>query len=303
MDETIDLDALRMFVRVAELGSFTRAGQHLGIPKSRISLRLKALEDRLSARLLQRTTRAVRLTPSGEQLLDRARLLVSEAAELATMFQATSTLRGRVRLDLPVAFARNLIIPRLPDFLAQHPHLELLISTSDRRVDVVREGFDCVLRVGSLREPGLVARRLGTLPMVNVASLAYLRRYGTPRSIADLTHHQLVHYSPQLSRQGASFEYRQAGRWVNQALPAAVVVNGTDAYLAAGLAGLGILQAPRVGMQDALARGLLVEILPEYTCEPMPVSLVHGHGRTPPKPVRAVLQFLAEAMAPAFRPS
>ena len=302
MDETIDLDALRMFVRVAELGSFTRAGQHLGIPKSRISLRLKALEERLSARLLQRTTRAVRLTPSGEQLLDRARLLVSEAAELATMFQATSTLRGRVRLDLPVAFARNLIIPRLPDFLAQHPRLELLISTSDRRGDVVREGFDCVLRVGSLREPGLVARRLGTLPMVNVASPAYLRRFGTPRSIADLTHHQLVHYSPQLSGQGASFEYRQAGRWVNQSLPAAVVVNGTDAYLAAGLSGLGILQAPRVGMQDALSRGLLVEILPEHTCEPMPVSLVHGHGRAPPKPVRAVLQFLAEAMAPAFRP-
>lgn len=301
MNETIDLDALRMFVRVAELGSFTRAGQHLGVPKSRISLRLKALEEHLSTRLLQRTTRAVRLTPSGEQLLDRARLLVSDAAELATMFQATSTLRGRLRIDLPVAFARNLIIPRLPDFLAQHPHLEVLISTSDRRVDVVAEGFDCVLRVGTLREPGLVARRLGALAMINVASPAYLRRFGTPRSIADLGQHQLVHYSPLLSGQAASFEYRHGGRWLNRAMRAAVVVNGTDAYLAAGLAGLGILQAPRVGMMDAISRGLLVEILPELTCEPMPVSLVHGHGRTPPKPVRAVLQFLADVMAPALR--
>ncbi len=290
-----------MFVRVAEQASFTRAGQQLGIPKSRVSLRLKALEERLGTRLLQRTTRAVRLTPSGEQLLERARQFLAEATEMATMFQAPSALRGRVRIDLPVAFSRNLIIPRLPDFLAQHPHLELLVSTSDRRVDIVREGFDCVLRIGTLRQPGLVARRLGVLPMVNVASPAYLRRHGTPRTLADLAAHLLVNYSPLLSGEPPGFEYRQGSRWVSVPMRSALTVNGTDAYMAAGLAGLGILQVPRIGMQEAILRGLLVEILPELTCEPMPVSLVHSHGRALPKPVRAVMTFIAEAMAPAFR--
>ncbi|HNN97481.1 MAG TPA: LysR family transcriptional regulator [Pseudomonadota bacterium] len=301
MDETIDVEALRMFVRVAEQASFTRAGQQLGIPKSRVSLRLKALEERLGTRLLQRTTRAVRLTPSGEQLLERARQFLAEATEMATMFQAPSALRGRVRIDLPVAFSRNLIIPRLPDFLAQHPHLELLVSTSDRRVDIVREGFDCVLRIGTLRQPGLVARRLGVLPMVNVASPAYLRRHGTPRTLSDLAGHLLVNYSPLLSGEPPSFEYRQGSRWVSLPMRGALTVNGTDAYMAAGLAGLGILQVPRIGMQEAILRGQLVEILPEFTCEPMPVSLVHSHGRALPKPVRAVMAFIAEAMTPAFR--
>jgi DNA-binding transcriptional LysR family regulator len=120
-----------------------------------VSSRLSALENALGSRLLQRTTRAVHLTPDGEQFLVRAQLLLDQADDMFGMFQATSSLRGRVRIDLPIAFACNFVIPRLPDFLAQHPMLELIMSTTDKRVNVVRDGFDCVLRIGTLVDSGL----------------------------------------------------------------------------------------------------------------------------------------------------
>lgn len=291
-----------MFVKVAELASFTRAAEQLGMPKSRISLGVKDLENELGSTLLHRTTRAVRPTPDGEQFLVRARSFIEEADELSTMFQATSTLRGLVRFDLPIAFARNLIIPKLPDFLAQHPALELIVSTTDRRVDVVRDGFDCVLRVGSLVESGLVARRLGVLPMVNCVSASYARRHGVPRTLADLDRHLLVSYSLVVGGEEPSFEHKQGSRWVTRSMRSVVTVNNTDAYQSACLAGLGIIQAPRYGMADGLRRGELVEVLPEHTCAPMPVSLVHAHGRNVPKRVRAVMTFLGQAMEPAFAP-
>ncbi len=296
----MDLESLRVFVKVAEQGSFTRAGEQLGMPKSRVSLRVKALEIEVGSRLLQRTTRAVRLTPDGEQFLARGRLLVDEADELATMFQATSSLRGRVRIDLPIAFARELVIPRLPDFLAQHPQIDLVISATDRRVELVREGFDCVLRIGSLADSGLGARRLGTLPMMNCASPSYLRKLGTPRSIADLDRHQIVHYSLTLGGEEPAFEYRDGARWVTRPMRSVVTVNNTDAYRSACVAGLGIIQVPRTGMKECLRLGQLVEVLPELTCEPMPVSLVHDRGRGVPKRVRVVMSFLAQAMEPAW---
>ncbi|MDB4942169.1 MAG: Transcriptional regulator [Labilithrix sp.] len=296
----MDLESVRMFVRVAEQASFTRAAEQLGLPKSRVSLRIKDLENELGSALLHRTTRAVRLTPDGEQFLGRARAFVEEADELATMFQATSTLRGLVRIDLPIAFARNLIIPRLPELLGQHPHLQLIVSTTDRRVDVVRDGFDCVLRIGSLVESGLVARRLGVLAMVNGVSASYARRHGVPRTLADLDRHLLVSYSLVPGGEEPSFEYREGTRWVSRPMKSVVTVNNTDAYQSACLAGLGIIQAPRYGMADALRRGELVEVLPDHPCEPMPVSLVHAHGKNVPKRVRAVMAFLAQALEPAF---
>ena len=297
----MDLESVRIFVKVADLGSFTRAAEQLGMPKSRVSLHVKDLEAELGSRLLQRTTRMVRPTPDGEQFLARAKIFVEEADDLGAMFQATSTLRGRVRIDLPTAFARNLIIPRLPDFLALHPHLDLVISTTDRRVDIVREGFDCVLRIGALRDSGLVAKRLGAMPMVNCASPSYIRKYGMPRSIQDLDRHFIVHYSLTLGGEEPRFEYRKKGRFVTRPMKSVITVNSTDAFNAACVAGLGIVQAPRTGMVSGLQNGTVVEVLPEHTCEPMPVSLVHSHGRDLPKRVRAVMSWLAQVMAPALK--
>ncbi len=293
----MNFDAMKIFVKVAELGSFTRAGEHLGMSKARISIRVQELEAELGSRLLQRTTRAVRLTADGEQFLVRARRLVQETDELATMFQAPSMLRGSVRADLPVNVARNLFFPRLPEFLAAHPQLELQLSTTDRRVDLVREGFDCVLRVGELADSGLVVRRLGVMRMVNCASPSYLAKHGTPRSIADLSEHLVVHYSLRFGADTPSFEYREGNAYRELPMRSVITVNSADSYLAACVAGLGIIQTPRMGMATPLAAGNVVELLPEYPCKPMPVSIVHG-SKNPPRRVRAFATWLAQQLAP-----
>jgi DNA-binding transcriptional LysR family regulator len=292
----MELDTLRMFVKVAELASFTRAAEHLGLSKARVSTAVRALEDDVGSRLLQRSTRAVRLTPDGEAFLARARQLVTEALELSEMFQAPSTLRGRVRVDMPQSLARNVFIPRLPELLASHPHIDVQLSTTDRLVDVVREGFDCVLRVGKLDESGLVARRLGELPMMNCASPSYLKKYGTPRSLDDLDQHLVVHYSVRFGTDAPSFEYLDGNVYRDRPMQSVLTVNSSDSYQAACIAGLGIIQAPRTGVLASIAAGDLVEVLSQYTAEPLPVSIVHAHGRNVPRHVRVVMNWLSDSL-------
>jgi DNA-binding transcriptional LysR family regulator len=294
----MDFEALRAFLKVAELGSFTRAGEHLGLSKTRVSVRVQELEAEVGSRLLQRSTRAVRLTPDGNEFLVRARRLAQDAEELASMFQAPSTLRGEVRVDLPVKFARTLFIPRLPEFLAAHPQLRVSLSTTDRRVDLLREGFDCVLRIGSTGDSSLIARRLGVLPVMNCASPGYLVKYGTPRTLADLAEHLVVGYAQTLGAEEPAFEYRDGAHYRDLPMRSVVTVNSADAYQAACLAGLGIIQAPRIGMRPLLASGELVEVLPELVPSALPVTLLHAHARNVPKRVRAVLAWLAQTIEP-----
>ncbi len=294
----MDLDALRIFVKVAELSSFTAAGGQLKMPKSRVSMRVSELEASLGSRLLQRSTRVVRLTPDGEQLLPHARRLLADAEDLAVMFQAPSGLRGTVRVDLPITIARDFVIPRLPELYALHPQLEVVLSTTDRRVDVVREGFDCVLSVGSLADSGLVTRRLGVLTLVNCVSAGYATRHGTPRTLDELDRHLVVHYSVRLGNEAPSFEWVEGGAVHERRMKSVVTVNNTDAYRAACLAGLGLIQAPRIGVDASLRSGLLVEVLPRHLAAPMPVSLVHPYGRSAPKRVRAVMAWIAQQVTP-----
>jgi len=294
-----DLEAMRIFVRVAELSSFTQAAEQLGLAKGRTSTAVQQLEARLGARLLQRTTRRVRLTPDGEQFLERCKELLADAEQLQTMFQPVATgLRGRLRIDLPHTLARELVIPRLPEFLAAHPLLEVGISTSDRRVDLVQEGFDCVLRVGALQDAELVARPQGRMAMCNVAAPAYLKAHGVPRTLEDLRGHRVVHYAAKLGTQNAGWEYLQDG--LPQLLPmrSAIVVNGTDAYQAACLAGLGLIQAPVLGTRRLVEAGLLVEVLPEFSAPPMPVSLLYPHRRHLAPRVQAMLAWLEQLVGP-----
>jgi DNA-binding transcriptional LysR family regulator len=294
----MDLAAVRIFVKVAELASFTRAAEQLGLSKARVSTGVQQLEAELGSRLLSRSTRAVRLTLDGEHFVARARQLVRDADELSTLFQAPSALRGRVRVDMPQSLARSLFIPKLPELLAAHPQLELLLSTTDRRVDVIREGFDCVLRVGKLTESGLVARRLGEMAMTNAASPEYLKRYGTPRSLDDLAKHLVVHYSLRLGADNPGFEYRAGNAYRDRPMRSLITVNSTDSYNAACLAGLGIIQAPRSGVLANIVAGELVAVLPQHTCEPLAVSLVHAHGRQVPRHVRAVMSWIAQLLQP-----
>jgi DNA-binding transcriptional LysR family regulator len=294
----IDLEDLRAFLAVAELGGFTRAAERLRSSKARVSTRVGALEAELGTRLFTRTTRAVHLTPDGETLVVRARRVLREVDDLASLVQGAGGARGLVRVDAPVMFARERLIPQLPELLAAHPQLELVLHTSDRRVDVVRDGYDCVLRIGTLGDSGLVARRLGTLPMVNVASPAYLLRHGTPRTLEALASHVVVHYGG-----GAPcFDYVEGGRNVEHPMRATLTVDGVDAYYAAAIAGLGIIQVPRLGARAALAEGRLVELLPEHVPPSLPVSIVHAQGRSPPRRVRVVMAWIAQCVTPHVDP-
>lgn len=301
----MDLHELRTFAAVAELASFSRAAEQLGLAKGRVSTSVRQLEAQLGARLLQRTTRSVRLTPDGERFLDRCKSLLTEAEQLQAMFQpASGGLSGRLRIDLPTVLARDHVLPRLPEFLAAHPRLEVGVSTTDRRVDLVHEGFDCVLRVGTLVDSDLVARPLGFLRMRNLASPAYARAHGTPRTLADLARHRVVHYAPSLNTQGACWDYVDEGGQP-RALPmrAQVTVNGTDAYQAAALAGLGMIQAPVLGTDALVASGQLLDVLPQWRAPAMPVSLMLPHRRQLAPRVQAVMAWLTQVLTPLLAPT
>jgi DNA-binding transcriptional LysR family regulator len=295
------LDELRIFARVADLASFSRAAEQLGLAKGHVSTSVQQLEARLGTRLLQRTTRSVRLTPDGERFLDRCKDLLADAEQLQSMFQPVGGgLRGRLRIDLPNIIARDIILPRLPEFLAAHPLLDMGISTTDRRVDLVHEGFDCILRIGALGNSDLVARPLGMMQMSNAASPAYLRQHGVPRTLADLAGHRLVHYAPALTSHDAGWDYLDPddGVYKTLAMPAALTVNGTDAYQAAAIAGLGIIQAPTLGLQRLVESGSLVLVLPQAVARPMPVSLLYAHRRQLAPRVQAVMAWLSELLTP-----
>lgn len=295
----MDFNALHVFTRVAELSSFTLAAEQLGLTKSRVSTVVQQLEKQLGTRLLQRTTRHVRLSADGEQFLERSKELMADLEQLQAMFQpAASGLRGSLRIDMPNSLARDVVIPKLPEFLSAHPLLEVGISTSDRRVDVVQEGFDCVVRIGPLADTDLIARTIGALEMCNLASPAYLERHGTPATLADLSRHRIIHYANQLGRHGAGWEYQRGKEIALHPVRSALVVNGTDAYQAACLAGLGMIQAPVRGARHLLDQGLLVEVMRDFRAAPMPVSLLYPHRRHIAPRVTAFLNWITEVLAP-----
>ncbi|UXH78021.1 LysR family transcriptional regulator [Roseateles amylovorans] len=298
------VETLQIFVRVAELASFTQAATSLGLPKASVSTAVQRLEATLGTRLFHRTTRRVQLTQDGQVCLDRCKDLLADMDEMQTLFQpATSGLRGRLRVDLPMRFARDLVIPALPGFLSAHPELEIELSSTDRRVDVVREGFDCVLRVGMLTDSSLVARPLGVLEMMNCASPAYLAAHGEPQALADLATHRLVHYVSTLGQRSPGFEWQDAQGEVHfEPMGGTLTVNNSEAYAAACLAGLGIIQVPRHGNQIEVNAGHLREILPHHRAAPMPVHLLYPHRRQLPRRVQAFMQWLAALLAPRLIP-
>jgi DNA-binding transcriptional LysR family regulator len=295
----MQLDDLRIFSRVAELASFSQAADQLGITKGRVSTVVQHLEAHVGARLLQRTTRSVRLTPDGEQFLERCKELLADAEQLQAMFQPlTSGLRGRVRVDMPTILARDIIIPRLPEFLEANPLLDVGIGTTDRRVDLIQEGYDCVLRIGTFPELDLVVRPLGAMSMCNLASPAYLHAHGTPSSLSDLAQHRIIHFTSNLTTQGAGWDYVDNGTVCVQPMQCALVINSADAYQAACLAGVGMIQCPVITTRHLVDAGLLVEVLPQFTAAPMPVALLYPHRRQIAPRVKAIMNWIAEVLEP-----
>lgn len=177
----------RVFVQVAEMGSFIRAAHALEIPRASVSAAVQQLETQLGVRLLHRTTRQVRLTADGEQLLERLRPLLAEVEDIDQSFQASQRqASGRLSVDVPSRIARRMIAPALPGLLRRHPHLQLVLGSADRAIDLVQEGVDCAVRVGDLHDSSLVMRPLGHIALINCASPAYLSEFGHPRQPGDL---------------------------------------------------------------------------------------------------------------------
>lgn len=190
------LEQYRVFIQVADMGSFIKAAHALELPRATVSAAVQQLETALATRLLHRTTRQVQLTADGAVLLERARLLLSDAVELEQLFHTRQLdVYGRLNVDVPSRIARRLIAPALPELFASYPSLKLALGSTDRSIDLVQEGVDCAIRVGALRDSSLIVRRLGHLALINCASPAYLAEHGLPRTPGDLADgHWMVGY-------------------------------------------------------------------------------------------------------------
>ncbi|VWB37395.1 LysR family transcriptional regulator [Burkholderia lata] len=293
------LQAMRIFARVAHLGSFTKAAEQLQLPRPTVSNAVQYLEKHLKVRLLQRTTRRVALTAEGATYYERCMRLLADLDDAETLFEDAGTMpRGAIRVDLPERFALNQVIPALPGFHARYPDLRVMIGTTDRFVDLVADGIDCAVRVGAMSDTSLVARRIGELAQINCAAPAYLERHGTPRSPDELPDHVAVGYFSSRTGRELDWEYADmdSGELHAVKMRSVVSVNSSQAYLACCLAGLGLIQAPREGLGPLLADGSLVEVLPEWNAEPLPVSVVFPTGRHLAPRVRIFVDWLAETL-------
>lgn len=271
------IDAMRIFVRVVERRSFARAAHDLTLPKSRASEAVQQLERHLGTRLLTRTTRHVAPTPEGTEYHTRCVAILSQidAAEGAV---TDGTPHGPLRIGVHGTFARHFLIPHLAAFLDRRPGIVLHITDSDALVDLVRDGIDCVIRVGEPADSGLVGRRLGVLEEGTFASPAYLERHGTPTSPEDLGGHRMIGFVSSKTRMVMPLEFRTGDGTLAVDVPAAVTVASADTMACLAVHGHGLIQIPRYRVAAELREGLLMEVLPACAPAPMPVHVLHPSG-------------------------
>lgn len=293
---------MQAFVRIAERQSFTQASEDLQIPRATVTNLIKRVEQRIGTRLLERTTRTVRLTQDGEAYYRRCVRLLADVEEAEGLFRDTAP-KGLLRVNLQGTLARHFVVPALPDFLARHPELTLHIGEDDRLIDLVREGVDCVLRAGTLQDSSMVGRRIALLPQVTVASPAYLARHGEPADPAALaapgSTHRAVDYLSSATGKPVPLEFTVDGRVSTLQLPATVSVTGTDLYTGSAVAGLGLVQVPRYRVAAELADGRLQVVLDGFAPPPMPVSVLYSQHRQLSARVRVFTQWLREVFEAA----
>ncbi|MBT9486784.1 MAG: LysR family transcriptional regulator [Rubrivivax sp.] len=292
---------LQAFARVVEAGSFTKAAQTLNLSKTTVSQLVQQLEGRLRVRLMNRTTRQVQVTPEGAAYYERVVRLLADLQDAdASLTGAMAAPKGRLRVDVPSPFALTLLVPALPTFHARYPDIQLDLGVSDRHVDVIGDNVDCVLRGGELSDSSLRARRVGELPLGVYAAPRYVARAGTPRDPRDLegeTPHRVVGFLNArtgkalplvLSRQGVQLVVQ--GRHV-------VAIDDGNAYLAAGLAGMGVLWLPKYMAHAPLARGELLPLFDGWDAGHMPLHLVFPPGRHMSARLRVFVSWLEALVA------
>ncbi|WP_323120522.1 putative multidrug efflux transcriptional regulator CeoR [Burkholderia alba] len=289
------LQAMQVFTRVVDTNSFTKAAETLGLPRASVTTIIQNLEAFLGVRLMHRTTRRLSLTPDGAAYYERCVRILADVEETEASFQSNNRKpHGKLRVDMPGSIGRLLVIPSLCEFHTRYPDIDLQLGLSDRPVDLLQEGVDCVIRVGALQDSSLVARRIGLFEGVSVASPAYLEKYGEPMTIEDLGQHKAVNYFSSRTGRMIDWAFLIDGKEVEIKMESIVSVNDADAYVTCGIEGFGLVQPPLFMVLPHLRAGTLKEVLPGYKPLPMPISVVYPHSRHLSPKVRVFVDWIAE---------
>ncbi|MDP5254449.1 MULTISPECIES: LysR family transcriptional regulator [unclassified Vibrio] len=287
------LKQMAVFVRIAERQSFTKAADDLLLPRATVTNQIKQLEARLQVRLLERSTRQVHLTQEGALFYQRATKILAELDEAEHLFSPREP-KGVLRVNIVGALASHFVMPYLDTFCQRYQGIELHLSEDDHYIDLIKEGVDCVVRVGPLHDNTLVAKPLSRLDIITVASPRYLAQHGTPTTLDQLTEHFAIGYAHDITHQPCRLDFMQAGEPVSVTLKSRLTVSSTGLYADAALGGLGLIQAPRYRLETALQRGELIEVLSDYQPAPIPVSLLYPQNKHVTSRVRVFGDWLSE---------
>ncbi|WBL79849.1 LysR family transcriptional regulator [Bradyrhizobium xenonodulans] len=288
------LQELAVFVRAAESGSFSKAGRELGLSQPSVSRIIGELESRLGVKLLLRTTRRITVTDAGALFLIRARDVLADIEDAEDAARGIDSLRGTLRITMPIVYGTRHIIPRLPKFLRVHPLLRVELSVADERHNLVVEGTDVAVRLGPLDDSGFGARRLATLPRFLVAAPSYLAERGIPKTPADLASHDCI-FGPGLFGR-TTWSFTRNGAETSVDVQGRITTDSGPGVFASVLAGLGIAMTSPVMAGPEVASGALVPLLKSYKLAPVDVYAVFPAGPRPSTKVRALVDFLAEEL-------
>ena len=295
--------AMEVFVQVVDAGGFTRAADHMQLPKASVSTMVAALEKSLSVKLLHRTTRNVSVTSDGAAYYERCLQILSDVREAEdALSRNRASPRGRLRVDCSTAIAADIIIPALPDFFARYPDIALELGCGDRPVDLIEEGVDCAIRGGILPDSNLVARRIGVLQFLTCAAPGYVAARGAPLHPNDLAAHRCVNFFSAKTGKLFEWDFTRGDETIVTINPSNLSVNDSVAYLRAGLAGLGIVQAPSYAADPHIANGALVRLMGDWTIAPLPINVVYPQNRHLSAKVRVFVEWVADlfASSPGF---
>lgn len=288
--------AVKAFIQVVEAGSFVKAAQTMNLPRNTVTRHIQKLENHLRVKLLNRTTRRISLTNDGTAYYERMVRVVDQWLEAESdLASAQARPHGRLRVDMGSTMATMLVLPALPAFQKRYPELQLDIGVSDRPVDLLGDRVDCVIRGGTLSDPSLIARRLGSLRFVTCATPEYLATHGTPLQPGDLdVGHQMVRYFFAGTQQRLPVEFVRGNERITVDAPYFVSVNDSNALLAAALAGMGVLQTLQFMAEPHFQSGALVQLLEDWSLEPNPIYIVYSPNRHLSARVRVFVEWLVE---------
>jgi LysR family transcriptional regulator, regulator for bpeEF and oprC len=299
--------ALQAFARVVECGSFTKAAASLGATNAAVTRSVQDLEAHLRTKLIHRTTRRLNITPDGQRLYERAAGWLDDWQALeASVVNAQASPRGRLRVDIGAALARQFLIPALPAFHARYPDIEISLGVGDGLTDLIGQNIDCVIRGGVIEDESLVARKLGVFNYVTCATPQYLRTHGVPRHPSDLeapAHRVLSLFKPG-SGELRPMAFERSGQRLTVQGRSVLSLNESNAYVAAGLAGLGVMSIAAFLVSDALADGRLVRLLPDWACDEKPIYIAHASRRHMSTRLRVFIDWVVQLFEqePLFRP-